>query len=62
MDSILKKPTPKFGGYFYTSAYRLFMRRNSVYVPAVDYGVKKIWESNNKWHYNLQVYENLDLE
>ncbi|KAI3915801.1 hypothetical protein MKX01_013257 [Papaver californicum] len=58
MDSILKKPAPKTGG-FYESAYKLFMRRNSVYATviiigafagerAVDYGVKKLWESNNK--------------
>ncbi|KAI3974766.1 hypothetical protein MKX01_037562 [Papaver californicum] len=60
MDSILKKLTPKIGGYFYESAYRLFMCRNSVYIlviitgafvgeRAVEYGVKKIWGSNNKW-------------
>ncbi|KAI3965006.1 hypothetical protein MKX01_013937 [Papaver californicum] len=58
MDGILKKPAQKTGG-FYESAYKLFMRRNSVYVTviiigafagerAVDYGVKRIWENNNK--------------
>ncbi|KAI3861434.1 hypothetical protein MKW98_000386 [Papaver atlanticum] len=58
MDTIFKKPAPKTGG-FYESAYKLFMRRNSVYVTviiigafagerAVDYGVKTLWENNNK--------------
>ncbi|KAI3874237.1 hypothetical protein MKX03_014269 [Papaver bracteatum] len=58
MDNIFKKPAPKTGG-FYESAYKLFMRRNSVYViviiigafageRAVDYGVKTLWEINNK--------------
>ncbi|MCL7043644.1 hypothetical protein MKW94_015998 [Papaver nudicaule] len=58
MDSLLKKPVRKPGG-FYEGAYKLFMRRNSVYVTviiigafagerAVDYGVKKLWENNNK--------------
>ncbi|KAI3857906.1 hypothetical protein MKW92_002349 [Papaver armeniacum] len=58
MESILKKPAAKTGG-FYESAYKLFMRRNSVYVTviilgafagerAVDYGVKTLWEKNNK--------------
>ncbi|KAI3915799.1 hypothetical protein MKX01_013255 [Papaver californicum] len=64
MDSILKKPAPKTGG-FYESAYKLFMRGNSVYVTviiigafagerAVDYGVKKVWESNNKGYLRME--------
>ncbi|KAI3936393.1 hypothetical protein MKW98_000667 [Papaver atlanticum] len=58
MDNIFKKRAPKTGG-FYESAYKLFMRKNSVYVTAiiigvfageraVDYGVKPLWENNNK--------------
>ncbi|KAI3919785.1 hypothetical protein MKW92_000253 [Papaver armeniacum] len=42
MDSIFKKPAPKTGG-FYESAYKLFMRRNSVYVTGSG-----LWENNNK--------------
>ncbi|MCL7050368.1 hypothetical protein MKW94_025205 [Papaver nudicaule] len=67
MDSLLKKPVRKPGG-FYEGAYKLFMRRNSVYVTviiigafagerAVDYGVKKLWENNNKGVSFLVKYE-----
>ncbi|KAJ4828103.1 qcr9 subunit 9 of the ubiquinol cytochrome-c reductase complex [Turnera subulata] len=46
------------GGGLFEGLYRVFMRRSSVYVTfviagafagerAVDYGVRKLWESNN---------------
>jgi len=51
-------PTAKRTGGLLEGAYRLLMRRNSVYVTfvvagaflgerMVDYGVNKIWEYNN---------------
>ncbi|XP_021728650.1 cytochrome b-c1 complex subunit 9-like [Chenopodium quinoa] len=49
----------KSGGGLWEGLYRVFMRRNSVYVTfviagafvgerAVDYGVHKLWEYNNQ--------------